>query len=215
MLALDRRASVRLQSQTNWRRAAVSFPWRRISGRSMAARPVQHLRQQMSLAARTRGRTRRTLGCYGRPPCPRRRCCGRFVSDLIVSGGRRRNEGAIATVMERRVLTMMGGRIAMMALSVGRQLNSDAANADQRADRVESWRTYRALLMPTFGHSDTLRARGVRPRQAPADSDASGEARANRSSIRFSYRPGWDGAASNVGSDGCASRSFGTGVRPG
>ena len=115
MLALDRRALVRLQSQTNWRRAAVSFPWRRISGRSMAARPVQHLRQQMSLAARTRGRTRRTLGCYGRPPCPRRRCCGRFVSDLIVSGGRRRNEGAIATVMEQRVLTMMGGRTAMMA----------------------------------------------------------------------------------------------------
>ena len=115
MLALDRRASVRLQSQTNWRRAAVSFPWRRISGRSMAARPVQHLRQQMSLAARTRGRTRRTLGCYGRPPCPRRRCCGRFVSGLTVNGGRRRNEGAIATVMERRVLTMMGGRTAMMA----------------------------------------------------------------------------------------------------
>ena len=157
MLALDRRASVRLQSQTNWRRAAVSFPWRRISGRSMAARPVQHLRQQMSLEARTRGRTRRTLGCYGRPPCPRRRCCGRFVSDLIVSGGRRRNEGAIATVMERRVLTMMGGRIAMMAYRRPQQrtrlsaVSSTAYAARQsRADRVRSCTaSCRALLMTT------------------------------------------------------------------
>ena len=165
MLALDRRALVRLQSQTNWRRAAVSFPWRRISGRSMAARPVQHLRQQMSLAARTRGRTRRTLGCYGRPPCPRRRCCGRFVSDLIVSGGRRRNEGAIATVMEQRVLTMMGGRIAMMALSsastayaiVGRQLNSVRGAANRRS-RQKLHRVVSSTSDDDHNHHTALKA---------------------------------------------------------